>query len=46
MYERRLAGESVIIIAKDYPITKKSVDRIIRNWWKKNNLQKPSKIKS
>lgn len=46
MYERRMAGETVLKIAEDYPISINAVDQNIRNWWKENNLEKPSKIKS
>ena len=43
MYNRRMAGDSVHKIALDYPISTSSVDRNIRNWWRKNKLPKPPK---
>jgi hypothetical protein len=44
MYMRRCAGEPPKQIAEDYPITVKSVDRIISNWWRDHDLPKPKPL--
>ena len=44
MYRRRCSGEPPKQIAEDFPITTKSVDRIINNWWRDHNLPKPKPL--
>jgi len=43
MYLRRCAGESIKEIAKDFPITEKSVDRNVRKWAKRKLLPTPQR---
>ena len=43
MYRRRCAGEFPSHIAKDYPKIK-AIDLIIRRWWQRNGLPKPSPL--